>query len=237
MKSFLTAEWLYLAMINYSVEPAVLQPWLPRGTELDFFNNNCYVSLVAFRFWNTRLKGIPIPFHRNFEEINLRFYVKRKENNEWKRGVVFIREIVPKPALSLVANIFYQERYVTMPTRSSITHHNKSIEAHYKWGKKANNELLVTATDTPQPIGSESEEAFITEHYWGYARAKKDVTNEYKVEHPQWLTYPVQNWKVECDFNNLYGAGFASLATQKPHSVLLAQGSPVIVFAGKKLLQ
>jgi len=32
---FLTAEWRKLAFANYPVDPAVLQPCLPFGTELD----------------------------------------------------------------------------------------------------------------------------------------------------------------------------------------------------------
>lgn len=223
-------------MVNYTIDPQLLKTWLPRGTELDIFDQHCYISLVAFRFWNTRLKGIAIPFHRNFEEINLRFYVKRRENNSWKRGVVFIKEIVPKPALSLVANTFYQERYVTMRTQSSIVHQNKTIQAIYKWGKKPLNQITLLAEDTPLPIRDESEEAFITEHYWGFSKSAKEVTNEYKVEHPKWLVYPVQSFAVDCDFKGLYGETFAHLAQQQPRSVLLAQGSPVIVYAGKKLL-
>lgn len=223
-------------MVNYTIQSHLLQPWLPKGTELDLFNDNCYVSLVAFRFWNTKLKGIPIPFHRNFEEINLRFYVKRKEQHTWKRGVVFIKEIVPKPALSFVANTIYEERYVTMPTRSSIISDVNSIEAQYSWGKKWSNHLNVTANNHPYPISNDSEAAFITEHYWGYSKGKRESTTEYQVEHPKWLAYPVNSFDVQCDFKGLYGARFEPLAQQKPASVILAQGSPVVVFNGRKII-
>src|SRR5450432_2463378 len=103
---FLKAEWNNLIMASYTIEPALLKPYLPRYTELDFYNGNTYVSLVGFMFNNTRIPGMKIPFHVNFEEVNLRFYVRYKDNGEWKRGVVFIKEIVPKLAISYVANNF-----------------------------------------------------------------------------------------------------------------------------------
>ena len=93
-KTFLSAEWRNLLMANYEIDPAVLKKYLPCHTELDEFNGVHYVSLVGFLFTNTRLKGIAFPFHSTFEEVNLRFYVRYKEDNQWKRGVVFIKEIV-----------------------------------------------------------------------------------------------------------------------------------------------
>src|SRR4051812_37339218 len=115
--TFLKAEWRKLAMINYAVDKKLLEPYLPRHTELDYWNNTCYVSLVGFMFLNTRIKGVKVPFHINFEEVNLRFYVRYKEAEIWKRGVVFIQEIVPLPALTFVANTIYQEHYQTRPMK------------------------------------------------------------------------------------------------------------------------
>ena len=114
---FLTAEWRKLAIANYSVDPKILKPYLPYKTELDLWNGKCYVSLVGFRFVNTKLKGISIPFHRHFEEVNLRFYVRFKDPTGWKRGVAFIKEIVPKPALTFIANTIYREKYITLPMK------------------------------------------------------------------------------------------------------------------------
>ncbi len=131
--NFLTAEWRKLAIINYEINPELLLPYLPAGTELDFYYGKCYISLVGFMFLNTKLLGFPIPFHRNFEEVNLRFYVKKKEGDQCKRGVVFVKEIVPKPALSLVANSVYQEHYETMPMQNTIHHTDNEVLIRYSW--------------------------------------------------------------------------------------------------------
>src|SRR6185295_11969092 len=166
-KTFLTAEWRKLVIANYSVDPAILAPYLPYKTELDFWKDKCYVSLVGFRFINTKLKGLSIPFHSDFEEINLRFYVRYKDGSEWKRGVTFIKEIVPKPALTFVANSFYGEKYVTFPTKHRWIQNASSIEVSYQWKHhSAWDSIEVTTASIPSDILPGSEEEFITEHYW-----------------------------------------------------------------------
>jgi uncharacterized protein YqjF (DUF2071 family) len=119
-KPFLTAEWRWLAMLNYSVAPDVLEPFVPKGTVLDTFQGTAYVSMVGFLFLNTRVRGLSIPWHRDFEEVNLRFYVRRQAEEGWRRGVVFIKEIVPRLAIAAVARVFYNENYVALSMRHKL---------------------------------------------------------------------------------------------------------------------
>ena len=235
MRPFLTAQWLNLAMANYEVPPAILLPYLPPKTELDTFNNVCYASLVAFRFFDTRVRGFAVPFHTNFEEINLRFYVRYQQNKEWRRGVVFIKEIVPRFAITFIANAFYQEKYQTMPTWSSVSQLPGSMSVRYRWGRRLVNEIAIDASPQYQPITEGSEEEFITEHYWGYAKQRNNTTKEYKVEHPRWNVYPVTGYHIVCDFEGLYGNAFSFLQQSQPLSVLLAQGSEITVYNGNKI--
>ncbi len=228
--SFLTAEWRKLALINYEIDPAILQKYIPAGTELDYWEGKCYVSLVGFMFVNTRLLGIKIPFHTNFEEVNLRFYVKRLVNNEWRRGVVFIKEIVPKPALSLVANTIYNENYQTLPMQHSWQEHEVYQEIIYKWKLKSQWQTInLTTGKIATEISAGSEAEFVTEHYWGYAKASKTRTNEYQVTHPRWLVYPVLTANISVDFSLNYGSPFSFLNMATPLSVMLAEGSEITV--------
>lgn len=234
--TFLTAEWRKLAIINYSVDASILSPYLPFRTELDLRNGKCYVSVVGFRFLNTKLKGINVPFHRNFEEINLRFYVRCKENGEWKRGVTFIKEIVPRPALTFVANTVYGEKYVTLPTRHEWKEDHKQLEVSYGWKHGGSWDSISVKADAAAkdiPIGSEEE--FITEHYWGYTPLGNNLTSEYQVEHPRWKMYPVIEQTIAVRFGALYGAEFGFLKDTLPDSVMLAEGSSIAVRAAKKL--
>ena len=226
----MTAEWRKLIMANYAIDPAILSSYVPARTELDIWNNKCYLSLVGFMFLNTKVLGVKVPFHINFPEVNLRFYVRGNGVNENKRGVVFIREIVPKRALSFVANTFFNERYVTLPMKNSWNRDEREIDIRYGWKTTKWNRLEVKAAVQSQAIKIESAEEFITEHYWGYTKLDRHRTGAYYVEHPKWEVYPVSAFMVDCGFGNLYGAGFAALEKQEPESVFLAEGSEVIVF-------
>lgn len=234
-KTFLKAEWRKLAMANYSVEKSILNRYLPHKTEIDLWNNTCYVSLVGFLFKDTRIKGLRIPFHINFEEVNLRFYVRYNDKGLWKRGVVFIKEIVSKPALTFVANTIYNENYETMPMEHLWTISGDTITAEYKWKKKQWNSFKVITDKTSKPIENESEEEFITEHYWGYTRIADTKTSEYGVEHPRWEVYPMKDYAIDVDFENIYGEDFGFLKTLKPMSVFLAEGSEIEVKHGRMI--
>lgn len=230
MKTFLTGHWKNLLMLNYEVPPSILLPFLPKGCELDFFDGKCYASLVGFMFLNTKLKGIPIPFHRNFEEVNLRFYVRFKDGKEWKRGVVFIKEIVPKKMITLVANILYGEQYDNMPMKNSLLEQADTFEVKYQWlFNKQWNFLQAVAYKNNQPILHGSEEEFITEHYWGYSKLNDNTTSEYRVNHPQWKVHTVSSYDLQCNVGKLYGNQFIEPLSQHPTSVLLAQGSDVSI--------
>jgi uncharacterized protein len=231
-KTFLSAEWRKLAMANYAVDRDVLKKYLPYKTELDIWNDTCYVSLVGFMFLNTRLRGIRIPFHTNFEEVNLRFYVRYRDANEWKRGVVFIKEIVPRPALTFVANTIYGEKYETMQMDHAWLTHENSLTVEYKWKKNDWNTFQVKADNQASDLAAGSEEEFITEHFWGYTSIHKNKTSEYGVEHPRWKIYNVKEHSVQVDFENVYGKDFRFLLNDKPKSVFLAEGSEILVKAG-----
>jgi uncharacterized protein YqjF (DUF2071 family) len=228
--NFLTARWEKLVMANYEIDPSLLEKYLPFGTELDLLEGKCIVSLIGFMFLNTKLKGIKIPFHSNFEEVNLRFYVKHLDGNEWKRGVVFIKEIVPKPAITLIANTLYQEHYHTM----RMNHHweitDTSLQIEYAFFYKNQwHSFRITSDTNAYDFSPNSEEAFITEHYWGYTRISKTKTSEYEVVHPTWKVYPTREYSIHVDFQKVYGADFACLNTAVPRSVFLAEGSDVAV--------
>lgn len=234
--SFLKAEWRKLAMANYEVTQELLHPFVPNGTELDLWNGKCYLSLVGFLFKNTRLLGVKIPFHTNFEEVNLRFYVKRTVNGEERRGVVFIKEIVAKPALSFIANTVYKENYETMSMKYNWSEDTSSRTVTYQWKKDDRwNTFKVVANLESLEILEGSEEEFITEHYWGYAKVNETKTNEYEVTHPRWKQYPVTDSEIQVDFGSTYGSRFEFLNSQQPVSVLLAEGSEITVESKKTI--
>ncbi|HEX4350501.1 MAG TPA: DUF2071 domain-containing protein [Verrucomicrobiae bacterium] len=238
-KVFLTAEWRNLAMLNYETEPSVLAPFVPAGTELDSWQGRTYVSIVAFLFLRTRVRGAPIPFHQNFEEVNLRFYVRRLSHEGWRRGVVFIKELVPRFAIAFIARQFYNENYLAVPMRHHFEKHQGELKsAHYCWRYRGQENYVKLAIAGPaKPLADGSAEEFITEHYWGYARQRDGSTMEYRVDHPRWKVWQAQHIEFHCQAADLYGDKFAPFLSAPPASAFLADGSDVKVYQGVKLSQ
>lgn len=235
--SFLKAEWRKLAIANYEVDPSVLLPHLPFGTELDLYEDKCYVSVVGFMFVNTKVLGLKIPGHINFEEVNLRFYVKYNHQGEMRRGVVFIKEIVPKRAITFVANTIYKENYETLPMSHKWDANDTEMEVGYHWQKQdAKNHIKLKTALKSEKIEVGSITEFITEHYWGYAAVNSTKTNQYEVTHPRWEHYPVLSHDIKIDFELNYGKDFKHLQNQNPSSVMLAEGS-LITVENKSVIQ
>jgi uncharacterized protein YqjF (DUF2071 family) len=242
MRKFLTAEWRDLIMANYEVDPALLADRVPHGTELDLNEGRCFVSLVGFMFLNTRVLGLPVPYHVNFEEVNLRFYVKRETPDETRRGVVFIKEIVPRWAITFVARTLFGEPYETAVMRHAID----SGKVLYGFGKVpsaaarrfknlVSERFKVTRGEKLGVPPHGSHEAFIIEHYWGYTKRGETRTDEYKVEHPNWELYATRHPKIKVNFGRWYGNEFAFLNDAEPYSVVLAKGSPISVYFGERI--
>ena len=234
--SFLTAEWNDLAIVNYEIDPEFLKQYVPIGTQLDFWNGKCYISLIGFMFENVKVLGIKVPFHVNFEEVNLRFYVKRFENNQWKRGTVFIKEIVPKHAVTIVANLLYKEHYQTLKMRHSRTENEISKQFEYEWLRNSKwNSIKMKTDKIPMNIELNSEAEFITEHYFGYTKFNDKKTIEYEVTHPRWQQLQVLETNVDVDFVDIYGNDFEFLQHLKPSSTFLAIGSKITIESKKKI--
>lgn len=234
--SFLTAKWQYLAMVNYEVDPSILRPFVPAGTELDIWNGKTFVSLVGFMFLDTYVRKIAFPFHRNFEEVNLRFYVKRNSSDGERRGVVFIKEIVPRWGIACLARLLYNENYVALPMRHHWEFQPPKINIEYEWKfKGAWQKIELSCQGAPQFPARGSEAEFITEHYWGYNTQRGGGTMEYEVKHPSWRVWEADHCEIFADMKNLYGPQFAPFLEKPPASSFLAEGSEVTVYKGIKL--
>ena len=224
-------------MLNFAIDPVILAPLVPLGTEIDFEDGETFVSVVGFLFLDTRLLGFPIPLHRDFEEVNLRFYVRKKSADTWRRGVVFIRELVPKRAIAIVARTFYGEPYLAVPMKHDIEHIDLRISVEYSWRRGSRWESLkLSASGEPQNIPAGSHAEFITEHYWGYTKIRAGCS-EYRVEHPRWRIWNAEQFELRADVAALYGEQFVKTLSQPPRSAFIADGSPIEVLLREQLPQ
>lgn len=223
-------------MLNYEVDPEILRKRVPQGTEVDSFQGKTFVSLVGFQFLRTKIFGIlPVPFHTDFEEVNLRFYVRRRERNEIRRGVVFIREIVPKRGVAQVARLIYGENYSWCPMRHNVSANETRRTTEYQWKLNGNwCTLHAEATGDAAIPKEESLEQFITEHYWGYV-SRRGGCLEYRVSHEPWRVWSCKAGRFEGNSDILYGPELGGILRCMPGSAFIAEGSPVLVFAGRRI--
>jgi uncharacterized protein YqjF (DUF2071 family) len=238
---FLSAEWRQLVILNYEVEPDLLLPYVPLGTSLDSFHGRTYVSLVGFRFTRTRLFGLlPIPFHTDFDEVNLRFYVRREAGNGRRRGVVFIAEVVPRRAIATVARLIYGENYTSVPMKHHLAWEGAGGEekkiTEYRWRVSGQwCKLSARVVGLPGYPAEGSLEQFITEHYWGYSNRRGGESLEYEVSHDPWRVWNAEIAEFTGDSGSLYGPEFSAVLRRRPDCASVAEGSPVVVFRGNRI--
>ncbi|MBV8333427.1 MAG: DUF2071 domain-containing protein [Candidatus Eremiobacteraeota bacterium] len=231
---FLSAEWRYLAMLNYAVDPRLLSDRIPPGTEIDFFGDKTYVTVVGFRFVHTRVLGVPIPLHQDFDEINLRFYVRRRAAEGWRRGVVFVRELVPKPAVAFVARAAFSEPYAAVSmshdARDEGAGSARRVSVVYGWrDRNGSGEIALRAHGEPSLPVEGSIEQFIAEHYWGYGRNRSGRGLEYAVRHDPWRLWTADDAAFSGNAVAAYGPELARAIAGTPDSAFLAEGSPITV--------
>jgi uncharacterized protein YqjF (DUF2071 family) len=238
-RAFLTAEWRYLVMLNYEIDPCVLEPLVPAGTTLDRWAGRALVSVVGFRFLHTRVLGVPIPLHRDFDEVNLRFYVRHETpDGEVRRGVTFVRELVPRAAIALVARVAYDEPYraVRMRSKAPAAPTERPGTVEYAWRTSGRwQRVAATATGVATVSAPDDESTFVTEHYWGYTRRRSGATTEYEVAHPRWRVWPARDAVLDADVRGLYGAPFVDSLAGPPRSAFIADGSAVTVYRPRSL--
>ena len=234
---FLSAEWRDLVMLNYEIDPRLLSNHVPSGTVLDSFLGKTYVSLVGFRFCHTKLFGaITVPFHSDFDEVNLRFYVRRQEGTEERRGVVFIAEIVPRQAVARLARLVYGENYACLPMKHHLCTEGLRRTVEYQW--RVNNQWCKMTAQASSVAALPSEgslEQFITEHYWGYSTQRGGRSLEYHVSHVPWQVWSSTKTCFEGDTSSFYGHELGEILQCRPDSAFIADGSPVVVFKGRKI--
>ena len=224
-------------MLNYAVDPEVLRPYLPKGTELDVFGGRHFVSLVAFLFLDTHVLTLPAFFHQNFEEVNLRFYVRRMVGTESRAGVVFIRELVPLPLVAEIAKLTYNEPYRTVPMQHTIVDTSGELQSvEYMFGADRDRCRMVVHVDGPaQAMAPGSTEEFLSERGWGYTRQRDGGTIEYRVEHARWNVWPDARWELEGPLGEFYGEPFPSILSGAPSSAFIADGSAVAVHLPERI--
>lgn len=217
----------------------MLAQYVPPGTELDNWNGAYYVSLIGFRFQDTRVLGLPLAFHSEFQEVNLRTYVRRQVGNDVHHGVRFIQELVSRPMIAAGARLTFNEPYrvVDMDERTSSGIPGEpisSVEYRWKWRTEWCG-LSVTLKGLPSVPSPGSEEDFIMYKEWGFTPQRDGSAIEYHVEHPRWSVWQVSEGRAYGSVGESPGPIWSIVFGSAPHSVFFADGSEVIIYQPERI--
>jgi uncharacterized protein YqjF (DUF2071 family) len=234
MTRVISGAWHKIIMVNYAVDPSALRDLVPHGTRLSYFEGRCFVTLAGFLFSDIKVLGLRVPFHRHVPEANLRFYVESLDG--YKKGLVFIKELVSKRVMAMMANRFYRQNYSVKNIKYSYTEDRKTATLKYSWGLLGGNRMkakLARVPSTKVKTGSEAD--YILHNFLGYASRPDKSTLRYEVTHPAWTLCPVIDWKVKVNFEKSFGKRFEFLSKQKPHSIFVTEGSPIAIYSPSRL--
>ncbi len=230
MTPFLTAVWSDLILISYAVPDEALTPYLTPGLELDRWEGSAYCSLVAFNFEQTRVLGWSIPSPRtlcDFPEFNLRFYVRQGN----RRGVVFIRELAPNPLVVNIARLLYNEPYTAVPMTSRVTQIGALRRVRHDFVVEGQPQMVaLTANGAAREPNKNSFETWVKEQEVGFGRTRSGRLTRYRVWHPTWRTYPLEEYQLSVNCGLLYGERWQFLNDRTPDSVVLAEGSQIAIY-------
>lgn len=223
----LTARWSNLILLTYPVDEGLVRPWLPRDVEPDLVDGRAQVSLIAFDFVDTRVRGRRIPGFVDFPEINFRTYVRQGD----RRGVAVLRELVPSPLAAAIGRLRFNEpfRSAQMESRTASLGDELVVEHRWRW-KDGRHFVRVTADQNSDAAPLEGPVHDLLGRRWAFGRTRRGDPMVLRVEHPAWALRRVRTLDFEVDFGALYGPEWAELNQRQPASTHLAVGSAVSIF-------
>lgn len=230
--ALLTASWRHLLFVNYEARPEHLAPYVPAGVELDLHGGRAFVSLVGLRIIGTKVIGVPVPFLGAFDQVNLRFYVRRTlPDGEVRPGVVFLRELVPQAVMAFAARQVIGEPYENAALRSNVPYGGFDAigRVEYSWQLEDRWHGIETTTKgrpvLPE-IGSEPE--WLAHRLWSYTRQQDNSVMECRVEHPRWRLWQLPGATAKVD---AAAARLAPALNGRPVSAFVAEGSTIQAFS------
>ena len=233
-KVLMTARFSEVVAVNFQIDPKVLAPRIPKGLELDFYKGETYVSLVAMMLRDVRVWGIPIHIATGFEELNMRFYVRRKDGDGYQRGACFIKDYVSSGAAAWILGSLFKADFHKIKMKHDNTGFADDGESvpsvDYRWKVGDHwNRLRIKARSKVQKTGSDTKVGFILNHNNEYS-SRKGKTLEYRATHPTWTVWDAAQANFTCDVKTLFGQEFEKPLSKRPASVFVASGSDFTIY-------
>jgi len=211
-------EWNNAIFLHWQVELTELEKFVPKDLEIDLFEGNPWISVVAFTMENIRPKNLPpFPPISDFDEINIRTYVK--SNN--KTGVYFL-SIEGGTSLSCKIAKGISE----LPYRYSKI---ERTENHYESSNSEFNDKLDIEFTIGKELNEKTElDKWLTERYALFQDTDRAI-NEFEIHHLEWPINEITLKKVELDYQR-----FDKLINNSPNKTQYSKGVKVIAWRKNK---
>jgi hypothetical protein len=224
------AAYTELVAINFQIQPKFLIDRVPKGMELDDFQDDTYVSLVCMVMRKIGVLGIPIS--RGFVELSLRFYVRHPSDPQNRKGTCFIKRYVSSPTAAWVLSSRFDTEYnkLKMSSKNNGFNEGGTPQVEYQWEAEEQwNKLRVRGRSRMKNTGPDTKVGFILDHPTQYI-SNSGKTMEYKVQRPKWSVWDAAQANFTCDVQRLFGKEFVHPLARRPASVFLTKGSDVSIF-------
>lgn len=226
-RPFMTARWSNPLLLTYRAPTPLLRRLTHPHLELDEWEGHTHVSLVAFEFQDTRIRGRRVPGFINFSQLNLRTYVRQGD----RRGVTYIKEYVPSRVIAVIARLRFNEPYHRLDIASQTEGAGEELKIEHHWHHGGTDQYVqATATQASLMPPDDGSVYHFTEHRWGFGSSRGGALIPYRVEHPVWAVRTLRSIDYRVDFESLYGPDWAFLSNQEPVRTTLAVGSAVQMF-------
>ncbi len=221
MKLLLVADWNYMFVRSFLVEPKLLQDKLNPLLDLTLFNGKALVQIVGRAIENTKIKGLAISPIKFFD-FNLQVKVKKDE----KDGFILVKQIVPKYCVAnFISRLFYAKAETLPMEEKKIIENDKMIIQQSIWKDKELSEIQIVAEANPTPIESpfgNSRNKFVFSEENGF--------QEFSIETEHWNSFNIEKSTFNLNHEKLYGKEWEFLKDAEFLETKLYQGSYLKVF-------
>lgn len=213
-------EWNKAIFLHWKVDYDQLRPLVPSAFNLDNFNGDYYISIVAFTMEKIRPKSLPsVSFLSNFHEVNVRTYVE----NEGKKGVYFLNIEAEKLLACIIA-----KQLSGLPYQKANILRDKN--KFYSQLDTKNFKLSIDFKIEENLTEKSALDLWLTERYCLYINTK-NRNYRYDIHHKEWEINNIELFNLETK----YQLGSINLQQRKPDITHYSKGVQVIAWEKTRL--
>lgn len=185
MPMALRMRWGDVLFQHWAVSPDAVRPLVPPDLEIDCFDGDAWVSVIAFVNRGLRPAGVPSAIGVRLPEINVRTYVRHKGTG----GIYFFSldadGVLPVLAARLTHHLPYY--YARIDHERDGDHATIASSRRHPGARHATYEATYAAADNPRSAAADARDRFLCERYRFYTGGRDGSLRYTDVAHQPWI--------------------------------------------------